>query len=198
LDIEFLTSYTKEHRLKVFDISLEVLKNGIDTFQFCWEGEGYYAVGRKLRHMCSYYNVPFIVNNNVKAALVFNADGVHLGPTDTCIIEAREVLPSSCSIGYTINSINQLRTDYYKNADYLGVGPMFKTTTNTNIFDGTVNINTLKCVVENTKKRIVAIGGVTAENAFEVKEKGVFKVAIIGDIYRSKDIQKTLQKIKSL
>ena len=198
MNIEFLTSYEDKYKSKVLDVSSEVLKGGIDSFQFCWVGKDYYTIGQTLRDLCKEYNVPFIVNNEVKAALLLGADGVHLGPTDTCLVEARKVLPNSCSIGYTINSLKQLDNEYYKHADYLGVGPIFSTTTNTDSFDGTVNIESLSYVVQKTKKPIIAIGGVTTKNASEIKAKGVNKIAVIGDIYRSSNIQKTLNKIKNL
>jgi thiamine-phosphate pyrophosphorylase len=198
MDIEFLTSYKDSYKSSVLDVSLEVLKNGVDSFQFCWVGEDYYTIGQELRALCKEYNVPFIVNNDVKAALTLKADGVHLGPTDTCLIEARKVLPNSCSIGYTINSLKQLDNEYYKYSDYLGVGPIFNTTTNTNTFDNTVGIDSLLYITQKTKKPVIAIGGITTKNASEIKERGVNKVAIIGDIYRSSDIQKTLNTIKNL
>ena len=85
--------------------------------------------GRELLELCHRYNVPLIINDNVKLAKKINADGVHIGQSDMEMKNARELLGAEKIIGVTAKTVEQARAAEASGADYLGSGAVFGTST---------------------------------------------------------------------
>ena len=199
MHLQFLTSYKTEYKHKIIETVTKALEAGVDSIQFCWDDLNTITeVGYTIRSLCSEYSTPFIVNNHVDVAIALNADGVHLGPKDMCIKEARAVLPKGTTIGYTINSLKQLDNDYYKYSDYLGVGPIFTTKTNTDSFDGSIHLGALKHIKAYTDMDIIAIGGINTSNTTSIYNQDINSIAVIGAIYESQDISSTVKQLKGI
>lgn len=121
-----------------------------------------------------------IINDRVDIALALRADGVHLGQTDLEPEAARRVLGEGFIIGYSTHNLEQAVEAVRLPIDYLAVGPVFATTSKENP-DPMVGLEGLSRIrLEIGDFPLVAIGGITRENARSVIEAGADSVAVIG------------------
>jgi thiamine-phosphate pyrophosphorylase len=130
--------------------------------------------------------VAFFVNDRADIAYLAGANGVHVGQEDLEVEQARVVIGAESWIGVSTHNEAQFRAAIETSADYIAVGPVFRTTTKENP-DPVVGTEFIRRVRGLTKKPIVAIGGITLERSGEVLEAGADSVALIGDILLSED-----------
>ena len=125
-----------------------------------------------------------IINDRPDIAAVVQADGVHLGQEDMEISDARRLLGWEAIIGRSTHSIAQAHRAVAEGADYIGVGPVFATTTKTVEPVGPAYV---KAVAEEIDLPGFAIGGITADNIRTVLEAGGRRVAVVSAIMDAKD-----------
>ena len=82
-----------------------------------------------VKELCQKFNALFIINDHVSLAKKIEADGVHLGLTDTSIQEARELLGEDKIIGGTANTYEDVVQRFREKCNYVGLGPFKFTTT---------------------------------------------------------------------
>lgn len=128
-----------------------------------------------------------IVNDRADVALAAGADGVHLGQQDLPAADARRFLPASQIIGLSTHSIVQVMAADREPVDYIAFGPIFATTSKENP-DPLVGLEGLAAARKATQKPLVAIGGITLQNARTVIEHGADSVAIIGALLGAPDV----------
>ena len=128
-----------------------------------------------------------IVNDRADVALVAGADGVHLGQDDLTPEEARRVLKPGQIVGCSTHNIDQLRQADSSPVDYLAFGPIFGTSSKASP-DPIVGLDGLARAREATSKPLVAIGGITVENARPVIEHGADTVAVIAGLLSAPDL----------
>lgn len=120
-----------------------------------------------------------IINDRVDIALALQADGVHLGQSDLSPEAARRLLGPNAIIGFSTHSLEQARLAARLPVSYLAIGPIFATRTKSNP-DPTVGLDGLRSVKDVTGDiPLVAIGGITCENAASVIAAGADAVAVI-------------------
>lgn len=120
----------------------------------------------------------FIMNDRTDVALAAGADGVHLGQDDLPVEMARRLLPDGKIIGISTHSLAQVEEADRSSADYIAFGPVFPTRSKSRP-DPLVGLDGLTQVRKLTRKPLVAIGGITIEQAKAVKEYGADSVAVI-------------------
>lgn len=130
--------------------------------------------------------VTLIVNDRADVAALSGASGVHVGQDDLGIEDARTVIGSDRIAGVSTHSLEQFRIAAATSADYIAVGPVFPTSTKANP-DPIVGTDLIRQTRALTKKPIVAIGGITLEQAPDVLAAGADCVAVAGDILSSAD-----------
>ena len=123
----------------------------------------------------------FIVNDRADVAALCGADGVHIGQDDLPPEKARAFLGAGKLIGYSTHSRDQAAEADSLPVDYIAIGPVFPTMTKENP-DPVVGLEMVRAVREITAKPLVAIGGITLENAPPVVAAGADAVAIISDL----------------
>ena len=128
----------------------------------------------------------FIVNDRADFALSGNADGVHLGQEDLPISAARQILGKDKIIGGTSSSPEEALHVEREGADYVALGHIFETTTKKKDYPP-VGLETLRKVCESVSIPVVAIGGITLENAPRVLETGADAIAVSSAICRADD-----------
>ncbi len=128
----------------------------------------------------------FIVNDRADVALTADADGVHLGQDDLPVELARRILGPAKLLGYSTHTPTQVIEADRSSADYIAFGPVFKTASKEKP-DSTVGLEGLRQARKLTRKPLVAIGGITVENARAAIEAGADSVAVIGDLMRHTD-----------
>jgi thiamine-phosphate pyrophosphorylase len=125
-----------------------------------------------------------LINDRIDIAMAVNADGVHLGQTDLSPLHARKLLGNKAIIGYSTHSLSQAIEAIKMPIDYIAIGPMFVTSTKENP-DEVVGIKKLKEVREAIGDfPLVAIGGISLENAAEVL-RFADSIALIGAILKN-------------
>lgn len=148
-----------------------------------------------IRTLTLRHRTTFIINDYVDIALVVNADGVHLGQEDMPIKETRKILGRNKIIGISTHSLKEAIDAQKAGADYVGFGPVFKTTTKN--AGHPKGINALLGIKKHIKIPVIAIGGITIENASEVLKCGVDAIALASGILLG-DIKTNTKKLLSI
>ena len=130
--------------------------------------------GRATRSLCARHGVTFVVNDDVEAALMLGADGVHLGRSDEGAERARE---HGLVLGLSATSLEEARVADSE-ADYIGVGPIWETPSKADA-DPAIGLDGLQEICAVTTIPVVAIGGIDAANAAECIRAGAVGVAVI-------------------
>lgn len=140
----------------------------------------------------------FVVNDRADIARLAAANGLHLGQDDLGVAAAREVVENGCAIGLSTHNLPQFETAAASDADYIAVGPIFKTGSKKNP-DPVVGLDFIRAARKLTGKPIVAIGGITLESALEVMDAGADSVAVISDVLKAKNpVARVQQYLKIL
>ncbi len=127
----------------------------------------------------------FIVNDHADIAVAVDAQGVHLGQDDLPIEHARKLLGQGRIIGISTHSLDQARTAASAGADYIGFGPIFRTVTkDAGPLQG---LERLRQVRNEVNIPILAIGGITRENAVDVFAAGADGIAVISAVLGAPD-----------
>ncbi len=127
--------------------------------------------------------VKIIINDRVDIAQAVHADGVHLGQNDVTPEAARRLLGPKPMVGYSTHSLIQASLAIEMPIDYVAIGPIFPTTTK-NSANPPVGLEGLALIRDAVGSfPLVAIGGITLENAAEVLGKGATAVALISDLW---------------
>ncbi|MCK4417030.1 MAG: thiamine phosphate synthase [Candidatus Latescibacteria bacterium] len=157
--------------------------------------------GRRLRRMTQKYDVPLIINDNLRVAEAVGADGVHLGQTDTPLAQARQTLGTRKIIGISVSNLEQAIQAYQEGADYLGVGPVYLNKTVTAVKpDATqaIGLDLISQVKKVVEIPVVAIGGINRENAAQVLRAGADGIAIVWAVFASPDPQKAAEELTTI
>ena len=134
-----------------------------------------------------------IVNDRADLAWLAEAHGVHLGQEDLPVEQARKILGIDKIIGLSSHNLHQALAAESSMADYVAIGPVFPTVTKENP-DPLVSRKELEEVRKRVTKPLVAIGGITTENAGTLFELGIDSVAVIRDLFVSDDFPEKIQK----
>lgn len=155
------------------------------------------AQASALVNLCHSYQVPLIINDSVALCQQVNADGVHLGNSDTTITEARRILGNNKMIGASCyNDLSLARHAKNTGADYVAFGACFPSSTKPNAPRATPELFTLCRNALNIP--CVAIGGITAENASVVIHAGADAIAVINALFQADDIASTANTLTQL
>jgi thiamine-phosphate pyrophosphorylase len=127
--------------------------------------------------------VKLIMNDRADLCLAADFDGVHVGQDDLSADSVRRIIGPNRWLGVSTHNPEQLAEADKTSADYLAIGPVFATSSKANP-DPVVGLEGLRRARELTRKPLVAIGGITRENARSVIDAGADSVAVISDLLR--------------
>lgn len=167
----------------------EVLKNGVTFLQLREKNLPYDELVKEavqIKKIAAKYKVPFVINDNIYAALEAGADGVHIGQGDASYQEARKLLGDNKIIGMTAHNLTEALDAQNAGADYIGAGAVFTTSTKQDTIP--MQFNTLKEITDNISIPVVAIGGINHENIKELKGLGINGVAVISALFAQENI----------
>ncbi len=125
-----------------------------------------------------------LLNDRVDLARLAHFDGAHVGQTDLVPVEARRVQAPGEILGLSTHTLDQFRRALAEPVDYIAIGPIFATSTKTDA-QAVVGLDLLRQARALTAKPIVAIGGITPENAPSVVAAGATSVAVISALFTS-------------
>lgn len=127
-----------------------------------------------------------ILNDFPELAVAAGFNGVHVGQTDLSPTEARRIMGPEKIVGFSTHNEAQLRAADRQPVDYIAIGPVFATATKQNP-DPVVGPEGVRLARALTRRPLVAIGGITAQNAALVREAGADSVAVIAAIFSPGD-----------
>lgn len=142
---------------------------------------------RELIPLCRAAGVPFVINDDVEAARIAEADGVHVGQSDAACADARTALGADAIVGVSVQTVEQALAAQAAGADYLGVGAMFPTATKPDA--ETVSLHTLRAICDAVSIPVVAIGGLDAATIPRLAGCGVAGAAVVSAIFGADDIE---------
>ncbi len=140
----------------------------------------------QLRALTRQHQALLIINDDVQLANDSQADGVHLGCNDTNITDARTLLGPEAVIGVSCYNRFDL-AQQAAGADYVAFGRFFPSHTKPHAISA--NIEILQTAKRELNIPIVAIGGITAENAGKLINAGADMLAVVNDIFSQTDVK---------
>ena len=181
------------------DIIAAQIRGGADVIQLREKDmsrRGRLELGFRVRRLTKGEGVLFIVNDDVDLALILDADGVHLGQDDIPIQYARPLMQDKI-IGVSTHSIEQVREAVSSGADYIGVGPVFETSTKEDR-EPLIGLDLLAKIRDNCPAPYVAIGGISKANVPSLRAVGCDRAAVISDILLAPDIEERCRVLKGM
>ena len=139
------------------------------------------------------YGVPFVIDDDIYAALEADVDGVHIGQSDASYETARELLGPDKIIGMTVKTPEQAANAARLGADYVGMGAVFHTSTKKDAKD--LSRDNLLKLTAMLDMPIVAIGGINYDNCDYLKDTGVDGIAVVSAIFASDDCSEATRKL---
>ena len=143
--------------------------------------------------LCRSHHAPLLINDDVELAANIKADGVHLGQSDGSLLTARARLGSDAIIGVTChNQIGLARIAARDGASYVALGAMFSS--GTKPLAQPCPLSVLTHARAQLALPLVAIGGITPDNAASVIDAGAQAVAVIASLWQAPDIRARAQQ----
>lgn len=153
--------------------------------------------GRALLALCWEYQVPLIINDHLDLALALDADGLHLGSDDGSLAAARcrlgdgKILGASC-----YRHLESAMEAQQAGVDYVAFGGFFPSTIKPSTIRAPLGL--LGEAKQRLSVPVVAIGGITLDNAPHLVAAGADGVAVISALFEGADIQHTARRFSAL
>lgn len=202
LQLYFIMGTSNVFKHEPLNVLEKALQSGITMFQYrekgpnTLTGQAYEDFARKCQKLCQQYHVPFIVNDDIELAIKLRADGVHIGQEDFPMSMVRNKI-GNMILGVSVHSQAELQTALQYGADYVGIGPIFLTTSKSDANPPSGTNFLQQARMQYPELPIVAIGGINCSNAPIVFKAGADGIAVISAICQSEDIANTVSTLKS-
>ena len=202
-DIDYSVYLVTDHRDKTDEEFLnfieEAIKGGTSIVQLrekTASTKDFYKLALKVKEITSKYDVPLLINDRIDIALAIDSDGVHIGQDDMPADIAREIIGDDKILGVSASTVEEAKKAQMDGADYIGSGAVFPTSTKDDA--DSVSKPQLKEIVDSIDIPVVAIGGITLENANTLKDTGIAGFSVVSAIMSAKDPKEASQKLKEI
>ena len=202
-DIDFSVYLVTDRRNKAdeefLNIIEEAIKGGTTIVQLrekTASTKEFYELALKVKEITSRYGVPLLINDRIDIALAVDSDGVHIGQDDMPADIAREIIGDEKILGVSASTVEEAKKAEIDSADYIGSGAVFPT--NTKDDADAVSFDELKEIVDSIDIPVVAIGGITLENAGSLKESGINGFSVVSAIMNAEDPKEVSSKLKEI
>jgi len=178
------------------EVASQVIRGGAKTVQLrdkLQSKKELLPIAQQLRELCTERNVMFIINDHLDLALASDADGLHLGQNDLPVKVARKLLPIGKILGCSTTTVDQAITAETEGADYIAVGSIYPTSSKETA--KVVGLERLRQIRQAVSLPLVAIGGVTKDNAAEILAAGADSVAVISAILGAESPEEAARQI---
>ena len=177
----------------------EAIKGGTSIVQLrekTASTKDFYELALKVKEITSRYDVPLLINDRIDIALAIDSEGVHIGQDDMPADIARAIIGDEKILGVSASTVDEAVKAQKDGADYIGSGAVFPTSTKDDA--DSVSKDELKEIVNSIDIPVVAIGGITLENAQELKDTGISGFSVVSAIMGAKDPQEASKKLKEI
>ena len=168
---------------------VQIREKTADTLDF-------FNLALKVKEITKKYNVPLIINDRVDVALAIDAEGVHVGQSDMPCDVTRKLVGPDKIVGVSAATIDEAKKAEKDGADYIGTGAVFPTATKDDA--PKITKKDLKKIVDSINIPVVAIGGITLDNAHELIDTGIAGLSVVSAIMSSDDPKKSSEKLLSI
>ncbi len=167
----------------------EAVSGGVDCVQLRekdLDTRAFVEQAARLKKILDPLGVPLIINDRVDVALAVGAAGVHIGQSDMPVVLVRRLLGPKALIGLSVESWQDVEQAEALDVDYLGVSPVFETSTKTNT-RGAWGLEGVARIRAFTQRPLVAIGGLNRSNSADVVAAGAQGLAVVSAICAAPD-----------
>lgn len=175
---------------RAHDVTRMMLQAGADVLQIRAKGHDLQTismVAREVMPLCRHAGVPCIINDFAELAAELDADGLHIGQDDGCLVEARKIMGPGKWIGRSTHSLEQARVALDEGFDYIGFGPLFPTATKPGRKG--IGVDDILAMEREVGSKIPAfcIGGINRANLRDIVSMGARRVVIVSDLLTAAD-----------
>ena len=195
----YLVTDNSENEKKFLKTIEEAILGGVSVVQIrekTAETLEFYNLAIKVKKITTKYNVPLIINDRVDVALAIDADGVHVGQSDMPCDITRKLIGENKILGVSATTIEEAKKAENNGADYIGTGAIFPTTTKNDA--PSVTKKDLSDIANSINIPVVAIGGITIENANELKNTGISGLSVVSAIMSADNPKKASEKLLNI
>ena len=183
--LHVITDETVQSRYSHLELAMLAAEGGADTVQFREKRvrttRALVDEARSMAQQVRERGARLLVNDRLDVAVAAEADGVHLGPDDLDPTSARRLLGQRGLIGATANDLDRALQLTAAPIDYLGVGPVFGTSSKT-APAATLGLTGLREIASAVVQPVIAIGNISPERVAAVLEAGAHGVAVLSDV----------------
>ena len=202
-DIDYSVYLVTDRRNKTdeefLNIIEEAIKGGTTIVQLrekTASTKEFYDLALKVKEITSRYGVPLLINDRIDIALAVDSEGVHIGQDDMPADIAREIIGEDKILGVSASTVEEAKKAEIDSADYIGSGAVFPTATKDDA--DSVSEEELKEIVDSIDIPVVAIGGITIENAHTLKASGIAGFSVVSAIMSAEDPKEASEKLKEI
>lgn len=172
-----------------------LLKAGVKLLQFRHKehySRNMFACAERIANRCRESGALLVIDDQADIAALLDA-GLHVGQDDIAPADARRIIGPDRLLGFSTHNEEQFRAARGEPAQYLAFGPIFATASKRNP-DAIVGVDTLRRLKSLDSRPLVAIGGITRENAGRVLAHGADTVAVISDLFPDDVTESSLRR----
>ena len=202
-DIDYSVYLVTDRRNKTdeefLNIIEEAIKGGTTIVQLrekTASTKEFYELALRVKEITSRYGVPLLINDRIDIVLAVDSEGVHIGQDDMPADIAREIIGDDKILGVSASTVEEAKKAEMDGADYIGSGAVFPTATKDDA--DSVSKEELKEIVDSIDIPVVAIGGITVENANTLKGSGIAGFSVVSAIMSAEDPKEASRKLKEI
>ena len=202
-DIDYSVYLVTDRRNKTdeefLNIIEEAIKGGTTVVQLrekTASTKEFYGLALRVKEITSRYGVPLLINDRIDIALAIDSEGVHIGQDDMPADIAREIIGKDKILGVSASTVEEAKKAENDSADYIGSGAVFPTATKDDA--DSVSKDELKEIVDSIDIPVVAIGGITVENASSLKDSGIAGFSVVSARMSAEDPKEASKKLKEI
>ena len=202
-DIDYSVYLVTDRRNKTdeefLNIIEEAIKGGTTVVQLrekTASTKEFYDLALRVKEITNRYGVPLLINDRIDIALAIDSEGVHIGQDDMPADIAREIIGEDKILGVSASTVEEAKKAENDSADYIGSGAVFPTATKDDA--DSVSKEELKEIVDSIDIPVVAIGGITVENASSLKDSGIAGFSVVSAIMSAEDPKEASKKLKEI
>ena len=195
----YLVTDNSENEEKFLKTIEEAILGGVSVVQIrekTAETLDFYNLAVKVKEITTKYDIPLIINDRVDIALAIDADGVHVGQSDMPCDVTRRLIGEDKILGVSAATIEEAKKAENDGADYIGTGAVFPTKTKKDA--ESITKKDLTDIAKSINIPVVAIGGITIENAGELKDTGIAGLSVVSAIMSADDPKKASKKLLNI
>ena len=173
------------------------IKGGADTIQLRQKTgttRHLLKTAQEVQAVCARRDVPLIVNDRADIALAIGSAGAHFGQDDLPIAVGRALLPRDSIIGASARTEEKIMEAITEGADYIGFGPIRQTSSKPDA-ETPKGLAALARMCEIAECPVIAIGGISVEDVYDVIRAGAHGIAVISAVCAQPDPVPATQRL---